>query len=421
MQKRSLLEKIKDFLSWNYFGISLVSGVVVLAVIQALQASVPGHYRIFVEAAHNLWIGKPAYGVPLVGNLFFYSPSYALVFFGPLSLLPEKLGLLIYLVFSASLFIYAVSRFARCFISSGKMNFYWLLLAQPLFSSLGAHKPEVMIVGLLFLAASWMMEGRRWVWASFFLAAVCNWKIQPFPAVALLAIHRVLKFRDFQFPIVLFGFLGFWFALPFAIQPVSLMAQAYQVWWVTLGEFSRISYIEFDNIYSFLQNFCGISLSYFQAQILSISAAILTGVGFIFWCGFSGLQKDSIQASESQYSGVLLALAAGLSYTAIFSPLQQVQAYILLAPLYFALWLIASKPHAVGIRETSKTRFWWGLLIFTFIVMSFAYSDLVPIDVRNVIRHWTIRSGLALILTVALWIKVFQTGWRFEMIAQKTA
>lgn len=360
---------------------------------------IPGHYRMFITAAHHLWIGQPGYGVPFAGNLFFYSPAFALVFFGPLSLLPEKLGLFIYLILSLILLIYGIIRFTRLFEPSSKMNFFWILLAQPLFSALGVHKPEIMIVGLILLCAGWTIEGKRPILSALILGMVSNWKIQPLPAVALLMTYRALKLRDFRFPFwVVFSFL-FWFVLPFILRPWSLMVQANQAWRSSLEAYSRASYIEFDNIYSFLQNSCGVSLNYFSAQILSLGGAVLTGVFYIAW-----FMKRTLSLEVTKQA-TLLALAAGLAYTVIFSPLQQVQAYILLTPLYFTLCLTAKR------SSRRESYFWWGLIVCTFLIMSFAYSDLIPLELRYRLRHGTIRSGMAALLAITLWVRVFFPRW----------
>lgn len=366
---------------------------ILLALVRVATEYPPGHYRMFIGASQALWTGGTAYGVPFLGNLFFFSPSCALFFYGPLTWLPEGLGVFLYTAFSAALFVYGAQRLGRQFTSRPARQWFWFLMASQLYSSLAAHKPEVSNTGLLLLSAAWLIEGRRWGWAAFFLAMIGNFKLQPFPAVVLLAlVVLVLRPRRWKWIGGLGASVGFWFALPGLFRPWEYLREQHRLWFSSLRAYSAECFHFYDNVFAFVLNNFGWKMSFETSQHISTSlgaacAAVLVGTCVYIYRGDSrtGFAR-----------AILLALVLGTTYTVLVSPLQQISAYVLLAPLFLAL---------AAARETNPKR-WTPFLIILFLFWSVAYSGLVPLPVREVIRHAVVRvpATAAAGIAVVFWL-----------------
>ena len=90
--------------------------LIVLGItIKTMLGGPPGHYAIFTTAGKYLLQGKNPYGVEWgFGGLWFYSPLCGW-FFGLLSLMPFKVGLLIFNLGSHLLILEGVRRFLKLF------------------------------------------------------------------------------------------------------------------------------------------------------------------------------------------------------------------------------------------------------------------------------------------------------------------
>jgi hypothetical protein len=373
------------------WAVLLIAWVLGISFSLVLCQPVGGHYQTFTQAARALWSEKPAYGVPWAGNLFFYSPSCAMFLFGPLSLMSDRFGLLLYLVISVAILIYGTLKLAKIFYPERDLSGFWLLVAQPLFSAIAADKPELLITGIVLICTTWIIEGVNRAAAAVLLAMVANWKLQPLPAIALIGLVQIGMRGDYLF-ILLFGIaLLFWYVIPFVFLPWSYATNEHQIWYSTLKNFTQTSYANFDNFFSFLQNTVGIQLPYSAAVNLSCAAAIFLAVTVVI-----EFKTKSLSSEKKLKESVLFSLGVGCAYTVIFSPLQQVNAYILLLPTYFLSF------YTYQSSSGFERKFWYYFLGVIFMIMTFSYSDLIPMDLRISIRHMTIRSGTTLALLVAL-------------------
>ena len=377
------------------WAVLLIAFVLGMSFILVLFQPVGGHYQTFTQAARALWSEKPAYGVPWAGNLFFYSPSCAMLLFGPLSLMSDRLGLLLYLVISVAILIYGTWKLAKIFYPEQELSGFWLLVAQPLFSAIVADKPELLITGIVLICTVWIIENVNRSATAVLLAMVANWKLQPLPAIALIGLVQIGLRGDYLF-ILLFGIaLLFWYLIPFVFLPWPYAVNEHQIWYSTLKGFTQTSYTNFDNFFSFLQNTIGIQLPYSAAVNLSCAAAIFLAVIVIIEVVIK-LKAKALDSEVKFKESVLFSLGVGCSYTVIFSPLQQVNAYILLLPTYFLSF------YTYQSSSGFERKFWYYFLGVIFMIMTFSYSDLIPMDLRISIRHMTIRSGATAALLIAL-------------------
>ncbi len=368
----------------------LMAIALVGALIRTQLDEVPGHYRMFVGAAEALWRNERAYDVPWVGNLFFYSPGCAMFFFGPLSLLPERLGLFIYLALSAAVFWIGLVRFSRLLLPRDRMNLLWVLLFTHFFSGLVAHKVELFSAGIFFLACEAWVRGRGGFLAGFLMGAIATWKLQPIPALGLACLAAVPYRRDWMklWAGVASG-LAVSLALPFAFLPLSYGVQEHQAWLASLNRYSSESYDSYDNLFALAKNTFGIAISFEASKRITLAAAALAAGLMIAW-----LRKFARDPSRFTL-GLAVALAIGYGYTTLLSPLQQVSAYTLFAPVFLL---------AAYFRESSEGRtrkLWTAGIIATFFVLSISYSGLMPTDLRSWARGTPLRPVACLFLLVA--------------------
>ena len=95
------------------WGFALLCAFSLLSLIRLMRQAVPGHYRVFTGAGRALWHGQNPYGTDFGTGVgyYFYSPTCALTVFGPLSVLPEKVGLVVYMTASFAIFVWASASF----------------------------------------------------------------------------------------------------------------------------------------------------------------------------------------------------------------------------------------------------------------------------------------------------------------------
>jgi hypothetical protein len=387
-----MIRAIQLKMLWGEWLAALAIG---LSLVRVATEYPPGHYQMFMEASRALWSGGQAYDVPFLGNLFFFSPACALLFYGPFTLLPEIPGVFLYTALSAGLFIWGAVRFGSHFLDRKNMQWFWLLVASQLYSSLAAHKPEVSNMGITLLAAAWLIEGRRLGGAAFFLAMVGNFKLQPLPAVALLALVVCVlmpKLRKWCFGLT--ASLGFWFAIPWALRPWVYLEEQHRLWLGSLRQYSAENFDFYDNVYAFLGNNFEIKMSFETSQLISLSFAAACALVLYIWMKRQGQKNDAWE------SGIFFALILGASYTTLVSPLQQVSAYVLLAPLFLALaWIRGTYPKK-----------WTPIVWVLFLFWSIAYSGLMPESIRGTIRHAVVRvpaTVVALIAVIGIWFRAF--------------
>lgn len=359
---------------------------------RALAEDTHGHYRMFMGAAGNLWAGAQAYDVPYLGNLYFYSPTCALYFFGPLSRLPETAGLALYLLLSIAVFATGGWILARTFLSRPQLQCLAFLIAPHFYAAIAAHKLELLVCGLAFWATAWLVQGRRLVASALLYAVAVNFKLQPLPAAALMSLVLLMT-RDRRRSWMIYGgvFLALLSALPYLARPAAEITRAYGQWSESLNRYSRQSFDFYDNVFAFLANDFGLHLSYGQAQALGALCAAVLAAGLAF------------RVRRGRNAGLIIGLGFGFAYTTLFSPLQQINATLLFAPVYaLALALrgrVAGRDAEASRRSATR---WSAAIATTWAVLALGYSDLIPQTLRPLLRHAAIRPLACLLLTVAV-------------------
>jgi hypothetical protein len=367
-----------------------------LALIRLILQPVPGHFRVFTGAARALLNGQNPYGTDFGTGVgyFFYSPTCALTVFGPLALLPEKAGLVVYMTISWLVFVLGVRSFWRAFVGEDRtgLTWFWVAISPQIFGGILASKLEILMVGMLLLAVAWLRDGRRVAGACALMALTLNWKFQPLPWAGLVCLSWVIllwqKGRGLAMPALLGSTMAMLYALPFVFFPFALLSQAHTVWQQTFSHFVSEAFLDFENIFAFANHALNVPVDFQTSQLVSaIVGAILAG-GIAFWAWRSKSFSDAL----------LVSTALGVAYMTSFSPLGQNNALILYAPLLLTGFVARS-------RSSQPRRWGWGLAL-VFAWMTLPYSDAMPVAMRDVLRHAAIKPlaciGLAMAVTLAL-------------------
>lgn len=403
---RSLFVRVRTH--WGFLFFCLIS---LLAWIRLLRQVMPGHYRIFVGAGNALWAGVSPHGNDFGTGVgyWFYSPTCGMFFYKFFSWFPEKLGISLYMLLSWAVLVYGISHFfkhVRAFPQGVSLRrqvpqFFWLAIAPQILTAILATKLEILMTGILLISVSWISTRKHLVLASFLLALILNWKFQPLPSIGLVVMAALLLERNWKLPAYLLGGSAFWFLLPVLVKGPSFIEEVYREWNAGLSAFVREAWPNFDNLYSFLQNALGFSLTYENVQALSMTA----GVAFAIALGVWMFRRRNEDREVVFPSACLLAVALGSVYTVIFSPLSQNNSTILLAPTWAAFAFLIS-------GETPRWRtVFKAYAVFWFAVMALAYSDGVPISLREDFRHWGIKPLVCFGAGALLFVYCFSTSF----------
>jgi hypothetical protein len=386
----------------SHWGILILSLFSLLSLVRLLRQSVPGHYRVFTGAGRALWHGQNPYGTDFGTHVgyYFYSPTCALTVFGPLSTLPEKLGIVVFMVLSWLIFVWGAKNFWRSFVgerSPGMLQWFWAAITAQMVGGVLASKLEIAIAGILLGTIAWLKEsapelGRRGIAAAILLAAILNWKFQPVPVVGLLSLAWIIVWRDWKLPTAIAVALGGWYLLPYAFYSRDFLSGIHATWHSTFSKFVAESVLNFENIFAFLHNAFGIPLSFFATQITSG----LVGVALACYVGLLARRSGSSRFGEP----VLAATALGTMFMTVFSPLGQNNALILYAPLLLCAF--------IRLEAARGRRYWSWLIGVSVAAMTLLYSDLVPVPLRDEFRHLSLKPLACLFLGLAVALESYR-------------
>ena len=420
------------------WGLTAFLMVSVVGGARSVAGSGLGHFRIFTGAARALWQGKDAYGTDFgtgVG-LWFYSPACGMAVFGPLSLLPEAFGLAVYLFISWLAFVWGATKLWKSFGATRVPDLFWLLVAVQMMTSLLAAKLEILMMGLLMWACAEVIRTARarvragsdetarldWKPAAV-MGALLNWKFQPLPTVGLLTIVWMLRpaegeprdleaaaqgliqedeiARRFRFPVAVAFNCLLWFLVPALWFGWKPMLEILVHWKTTLQPFLEASYLNFDNIFAFIKAAFGVSITYEMAQRISIITGLAMAVAVTMRLRFSRWD-----ARWSVVDSAAMAMSLGAVYTVVLSPLSQNNAHVLLAPLFLSAMITWRRLDGDRLGQWVH-----GLALgFLVIALDFAYSDLIPADLRTLLRGLAVKPAAVALFGMVETFLLFRAG-----------
>lgn len=359
-------------------------GVIALITLKSVFGDIGGHYMIFTTAGSELLHGRNPYGVDWnYGGLWFYSPICGW-FFGLLSLLPSKVGLVAFNCGSHLILVEGFRRFLRLFPRIPQENAFLssliILSTGELIGAYQSVKLEMAMIGVMLIVADQI--SRRPVHAAVWGAMLINFKWFPLAPIGLLAVSN-LRQGKYKFSLLLPVFLMVWFVLPVLFYGWQFTLELYRVQNSTLDQFVSQVFNDFPSVFGMLKHTFGISLlNSAVSTIMGTAAFLLAG---LIW--FAPYEKDSQR---------LLAMSFGTLYVVNFNLLSQFNAYVIATPaLAYILFLaFASQGWRRYLSVFSVSAYW--------IIVSMFFSDLVPHSFRDLCRELRIKPLGSLVVLVVL-------------------
>lgn len=391
--------------NWGYLVFLLIS---LTSFVTLMSRPVGGHYAIFVGGAESVLAGVNPYGNDYGTQLgeYWYSLNCALSFFSFFQLFPPFWGLLIYMLSSWLIFLFGMKSLGatveKCLgqslISVPYRNLFWLFLTSEMTGAILASKIEVLMLGMLFFALKFFIDGRMWV-AGVVFGYLIEWKFQPLPILGLativaLMVHGIKP----SIQLVLTSAASFFAAFLLPVMWLGLeKTLLYQsVLQERLLSFMKRDWIGFQHVYTFLSRNLGMEVSFESAQIISMAVGVSFAIATFVYC--RGLRKLNID--KGLYGGIF-AWALGSAFIVLFSPMSQSNGYILHSSLVFgtafSIWQMGNQNKKV-----------FGVLLIAYFLISIAYSDLTPKGLRLYLYHHAYKPLGVLLLLGLFGFNVFR-------------
>lgn len=286
-------------------------------------------------------------------DIFLYGPLFP-VLMSPFSVLPVKVGLLLWGV-SLSMFLYfAISNLS---IDRKKMCFVYWFCAHELLTALFMWQFNIAIVGCIVFSFV-CIEKKKDFWAAFFIVAGMLTKIYGIVGLAFFLFSKRKKYLFFS---LLFWFI-FLMILPAVIFGVDYVSDQY-IEWVQVLQAKNSG-----NLFSLMQNIS------FLGMVRKISGLSTYSDFWLILAGLIMFAIPYLRRAQYQFESFRLCyLASVLLFVVLFSTGSESSTYII-AFVGVALWYISV--------PWKRSFFDLVLLIFAFILTSLSPSDLFPKIIR---------------------------------------
>jgi hypothetical protein len=291
-------------------------------------------YQTYAAAGGDWLAGKILYyheQRPSYLDQYRYSPLVSALLV-PFSLLPERLGGVLWRLLNAGVFLAGLGWWVRSAVPlalTARHQAALFLLAVPLsLSSLGNGQPNALVIGLLLLAVTGITRDRWWL-AAACVAVAAALKIYPLSAGLLLTAVYPRRFG-----LRLAAALAVVAGLPFLLQRPEYVAEQYAKWYRLLGADDR-KYWPLDATYRDLW----LLLRTWKVPIspkvyLFVQLAAAAGCAALCVAGrWRGWEARRVLAA---------CLVLGTTWMTLCGPATESCTYILLAPA-LALGLVAAR------------------------------------------------------------------------------
>lgn len=335
------------------------------------------NFLIFKHSFYNLLAGKDLYIAhpDLFFDFYKYSPGFALLM-GPLAILPDVPGLLLWNLLNAVPLVLAIwliphlDRRQRIIIA-------WLVLLE-LFTSLQNSQSNGLLAGL-FLLAFVAFERERPVWAALALTTTVFVKLFGLAFFPLMLLYPGKR----RFFLAAAGFAALFTLAPLLVVSPGHLLELHRSWVALLGSDQSVSYGI--SVMGILESWSGWTPP--QLLLIGIGAAVT----------YAPLLR------LTNYGRPVfrrLFFAALLIWVVIFNHKAESPTFVI-AMCGIALWYV------------SGTAGWWrrGALIGAFLLVSLSPTDLFPGRLRNgLVRPFKLKALPA----VAIWIWGQVEMWRLD-------
>lgn len=367
-------QKIKSVLLRPSAPVTMYCALAVLVAIQlvGLGTHVSGghvyteynNYVIFKQSFHHLLQGKNLYIVypDEQWDLYKYSPTFALVM-GSLAWLPDLVGLAMWNLLNAVVFIWAVQLMP--FNSKTRSLLLWFAALESLTSLQNAQSNGLM-AGLIIAAYAHLQRGKP-QWATLWIVIATFIKVYGAVGFCLFLFYPD-KIKAALYAVLWTVVIA---AMPLAVTSAQALVWQYRNWGVMMGQDEAASYGL--SVMGWLHSWFGVSSG---KRLVTIAGLALFLLPFCRW----QLYRNNVYR--------LLILASVLIWVIIFNHKAESPTYII-AIAGAGIWYFASP------RTTWRK---WALAI-VFIFTSLSPTDLFPPVVRNqLFMPYTIKAVPCILL-----------------------
>ena len=311
-------------------------------------------------------------------ELYFDSNHYG-IFFGiliaPFAVLPDALGMPLWNVANALVFIYAIKKLP--FSNPKKSFFAWLCLQEFITASVSLQF-NIALAGLLILSSIFIYERKE---TQSTIAILIGFFVKIYGIAGLSSFFFIKNKWKFILSLVGSGIL--FFVLPMLISSPNFGVQSYLDWWISLSEKNTSNQV--------LGNRQDYSLMGVVRRFLG--DASISNLTFLI-PGIAVFALPYIRVK--QYKNLpfqLMILASTLLFIVLFSSCSESPTYII-AVAGVMIWFVIQK---------KKTHVVIGLLIFVIILTCFGFSDLFP---KYIKENYIVKYSLKALPCSIVWFRI---------------
>lgn len=362
-------KKLSTFL---WFGLSIATIIQNLLDIEHKTNIYKIFKYSFIHAQQhvNLYLQYPLHH----DDVFLYGPTFT-VLIAPFAILPDVLGVALWVLFNVSLLFYAIKQLP---IKEGYQNAILILSAHEMMNASSWLQYNATIAACIILGFVFIQKGKEHIALLFIVFAT------------ITKIYGVVAFSFFFFSNQKIKFILwtifwsiFWFLIPIIIIPISFLLETYHNWFEAL-------------IYKSSKNVTGVSKQYFY-QDISVMGLIRRNVNSAFKSDGIVLAIASIVFllkytkykffNDVRYQ--LYFLCSVLLFVVIFSTGSESPTYIIAFPAC-CIWFILQPP-------SKMVNFFF---VFCLLIVSFSYSDLLT----KYTREFSMQHSLKALPCLMLWL-----------------
>lgn len=318
-----------------------------------------------------------------------YGPFFALVI-APFALVPEKLGLILWLVALSMVLFFAIRKLP---LRKRQHIFIYWFCAHELLTALFMQQFNVAIAAII-VATFYCVEKEKDIWATFFIMLGAFVKLY---GIVGLAFFFFSKHKP-KFILSALGWAVVMFVAPMLFSSPGYIISQYWEWWESLSG-KNVS-----NLFSLAQNVSLLGIIRKMSQCVSYSDLwiILSGL-VVFMLPY--LRVRQYKNSAFRYS----LLASVMMFVVLFSTGSESSSYII-ALTGIAIWYVAAP------WKRSKTDV--ALMVFAFILTSMSPSDLFPRFIRQeLVQPYALKA----LPCALIWLKLSYEMCRRNYTVKKDA
>jgi hypothetical protein len=337
----------------------------------------PSGHTVFdiYAAAGRAWSGRADLyeRLPGASDVFRYSPLFAALI-APLTVLPDGVANAAWKVLNAGVFLLGLGAWCRrglpaAPLGPGRTGLVFLLALPVAVGSLFNGQANLLVAGLVLLAATTAAEGRTWASAAALAAATL---VKGYPVVlALLLVARHPRGLAARYPAA----LAVGLAAPFLFGPPGYVTAQTTGWAEHMAASSTLAAAKVNTL----------------KRLLAVAGAPLPPPAFLALAAVAaaGVLGITLRAANPR-AGAATATAGFVLWVLLFVPSTETQTYALAAP-------VAAAAFAGGFGR-APGRVGRAVLLASAYLMGLATTDITPKPLRDLARRYAAPPAGALLL-----------------------